>query len=58
MSGLVPLVIFCFQSVLLAMGKQVSDDKKTQNSWDSHAITPGTLFMDLISSLCYWVHKK
>lgn len=59
MFGLVSLVIFCSQSVLLAMGKQVSDDEKTQKSWDSNAITPGTPFMDfLASSLRYWVAQK
>jgi 5'-3' exoribonuclease 2 len=53
------LVIFCSKSVLLAMGKQVLDDEKTQESWDSNAITPGTPFMHLLaSSLRYWVAQK
>jgi 5'-3' exoribonuclease 2 len=59
MSTSVPLAIFCSKSVLLAMGKQVLDDEKTQESWDSNAITPGTPFMHLLaSSLRYWVAQK
>ena len=59
MSISVLLVIFCSKSVLLAMGKQVLDDEKTQDSWDSNAITPGTPFMHLLaSSLRYWVAQK
>lgn len=59
MSISVLLAIFCSKSVLLAMGKQVLDDEKTQDSWDSNAITPGTPFMHLLaSSLRYWVAQK
>lgn len=60
MSASVLLSIFCLsKSVLLAMGKQVLDDEKTQESWDSNAITPGTPFMHLLaSSLRYWVAQK
>jgi 5'-3' exoribonuclease 2 len=54
------LAIFCSKSIfLLAMGKEVLDDEKTQESWDSNAITPGTPFMHLLaSSLRYWVAQK
>ena len=59
MSTFVPLAIFCSKGVPLAMGKQVLDDEKTQESWDSNAITPGTPFMHLLaSSLRYWVAQK
>jgi 5'-3' exoribonuclease 2 len=59
MSASVLLAVFCSKSVLLAMGKQVLDDEKTQESWDSNAITPGTPFMHLLaSSLRYWVAQK
>ena len=59
MSTSVLLAIFCSKSVLLAMGKQVLDDGKNPNSWDSNAITPGTPFMHLLaSSLRYWVAQK
>ena len=59
MSAPVFLAIFCSKSVLLAMGKQVSDDEKTQDSWDSNAITPGTPFMHLLAtSLRFWVAQK
>lgn len=41
------------------MGKEVLDDEKSQESWDSNAITPGTPFMHLLaSSLRYWVAQK
>jgi 5'-3' exoribonuclease 2 len=41
------------------MGKELSEDEKSKESWDSNAITPGTPFMDLLAtSLRYWaVHK-
>ncbi|KAG2158950.1 exoribonuclease 2 [Suillus bovinus] len=42
-----------------AMGKIITDDEKNKESWDSNAITPGTPFMDLLtSSLRYWVVEK
>ncbi|THG94688.1 hypothetical protein EW026_g6827 [Hermanssonia centrifuga] len=42
-----------------AMGKVLSEDEKNKKSWDSNAITPGTPFMDLLSSsLKYWVAQK
>jgi 5'-3' exoribonuclease 2 len=41
------------------MGKDLSEDEKNKESWDSNAITPGTPFMDLLaSSLRYWVVQK
>lgn len=41
------------------MGKVLSEDEKNKKSWDSNAITPGTPFMDLLSSsLKYWVAQK
>jgi 5'-3' exoribonuclease 2 len=41
------------------MGKEISDEERHKESWDSNAITPGTPFMDLLaSSLRYWVVKK
>ena len=53
------LAIFCSKVILLAMGKEVLDDEKKQESWDSNAITPGTPFMHLLaSSLRYWVVQK
>jgi 5'-3' exoribonuclease 2 len=59
MSASVLPSIFFSKNVLLAMGKQVSDDEKTQHSWDSNAITPGTPFMHLLaSSLRYWIAQK
>lgn len=42
-----------------AMGKEVSDEDKNKEAWDSNAITPGTPFMDLLAtSLRYWVVQK
>jgi len=41
------------------MGKELSEEEKNTESWDSNAITPGTPFMDLLaSSLRYWVVHK
>lgn len=46
-------------NVIIAMGKEVSEEDKNKVSWDSNAITPGTPFMDLLaSSLRYWVVQK
>jgi 5'-3' exoribonuclease 2 len=61
MSTSVLLAILCSKraSLFLAMGKEVLDDEKSQESWDSNAITPGTPFMHLLaSSLRYWVAQK
>ncbi|ETW84271.1 hypothetical protein HETIRDRAFT_425699 [Heterobasidion irregulare TC 32-1] len=42
-----------------AMGKTVSEEERNKKAWDSNAITPGTPFMDLLtSSLRYWVVQK
>jgi len=42
-----------------AMGKDIPEDEKTKEAWDSNAITPGTPFMDLLAaSLRYWVVQK
>jgi 5'-3' exoribonuclease 2 len=42
-----------------AMGKEVSDEWKNEQAWDTNAITPGTPFMTLLAkSLRYWVAKK
>ncbi|KAG2339842.1 putative 5-3 exonuclease [Suillus weaverae] len=42
-----------------AMGKIITDDEKSKESWDSNAITPGTPFMALLTaSLRYWVVEK
>ena len=41
------------------MGKTVSEEERNKKAWDSNAITPGTPFMDLLtSSLRYWVVQK
>jgi len=41
------------------MGKDIPEDQKTKEAWDSNAITPGTPFMDLLAaSLRYWVVRK
>jgi 5'-3' exoribonuclease 2 len=60
MSTSVLLAIYSVLTELfLAMGKEVLDDEKSQESWDSNAITPGTPFMHLLaSSLRYWVAQK
>jgi hypothetical protein len=40
------------------MGKEVSEEEPKE-AWDSNAITPGTPFMDLLtSSLRYWIVHK
>lgn len=42
-----------------AMGKEITDEDRNKESWDSNAITPGTPFMDLLAtSLRYWVVQK
>ncbi|KAK4687679.1 5'-3' exoribonuclease 2, partial [Tremellales sp. Uapishka_1] len=42
-----------------AMGHPVSEETRDKKSWDTNAITPGTPFMDLLStSLKYWVSMK
>ena len=60
MSTSVLQAMICPKNVrFLAMGKEVLDDEKIQESWDSNAITPGTPFMHLLaSSLRYWVAQK
>lgn len=41
------------------MGKEITDEDRNKEAWDSNAITPGTPFMDLLaSSLRYWVVQK
>lgn len=41
------------------MGKEITDEDRKTEAWDSNAITPGTPFMDLLaSSLRYWVAQK
>jgi 5'-3' exonuclease len=43
----------------VAIGKEITDEVRNKESWDSNAITPGTPFMDLLaSSLRYWVVQK
>jgi hypothetical protein len=57
LSILTCLVHFIF--IYSAMGKEISDEDRNKESWDSNAITPGTPFMDLLaSSLRYWVVHK
>lgn len=42
-----------------AMGHPVSEETRNKKGWDTNAITPGTPFMDLLStSLKYWVAHK
>lgn len=42
-----------------AMGKEITDEDRNTEAWDSNAITPGTPFMALLaSSLRYWVVQK
>ena len=44
---------------LLAQGKQVDESLSKKKHWDSNAITPGTPFMDILSSsLRYWIVHK
>jgi len=41
-----------------ALGKKVSEEEWNKVSWDSNAIALGTLFIELLASLCYWVVQK
>ncbi|KAG1823886.1 XRN 5'-3' exonuclease N-terminus-domain-containing protein [Suillus subaureus] len=43
-----------------AMGRIITDDKKSKEAWDSNTITPGTSFMALLAVLLwyYWVVEK
>lgn len=48
-----------FANFYAAMGKEITDEDRNKEAWDSNAITPGTPFMDLLaSSLRYWVVQK